>query len=53
MATVKLLARNKTTNKFELLYQNELDPTSIFIDQSKLANNDVRQIQYKGIPMKK
>ena len=45
---LKLLARNYNTNKFELLYQTEVDPGSIYIDRSKLADNRIEKIQYNG-----
>lgn len=52
-AVVKLLARDGSTGKFGLLFQANVDPTSIFIDHSKLSDNEVRSIQYKGDSNKK
>ncbi len=46
----EITARNKGTMQFESLLKVEVDPASIFIDKSKLKENVVTRIQYKGDP---
>lgn len=50
---VEITARNKADMRFHLLLRQEVDPNSIFIDRSKLADNKVTSIQQKGNPAQK
>ena len=48
--TVTLLGRNRSINIKDTLLTLEIDPSSIFIDRSKLNDNPVVDIQVKGEP---
>jgi hypothetical protein len=47
---IKLLARNKSDNEFEILMELTVNPESIFIDRGKLSDNEVIIIQSNGKP---
>ncbi|MDL2255095.1 IgA Peptidase M64 [Parabacteroides sp. OttesenSCG-928-K15] len=46
--TIEITARNRATSLFSTLLRTEVDPTSIYIDRSKLYNHKVTEIQRKG-----
>lgn len=45
---IDITARNKADMKFYSIMKHEVDPSSIFIDRSSLAENKVRKIQDMG-----
>jgi hypothetical protein len=49
-ATVVLFARNRSTNDMDTLMTLEFDPSSIFIDRSRLKENPAADIQIHGVP---
>lgn len=49
----ELTGRNKADNQFYPLLQQNIDPSSIFIDKGKLHENKVELIQFKGEPSSK
>lgn len=46
----EISARDKADMQFHPLLKQEIDPQSIFIDRSKLKDNKITKIQYKGDP---
>lgn len=50
---LELTARDKADMQFHPLLKMDVDPSSIFIDRSKLKENRVTQIQYNGDPTEK
>lgn len=50
---VEFMVRDKNSMQFQPLLKMDVDPSSIFIDRSRLKNNRVDKIQYKGDPTEK
>lgn len=50
---VEITGRDKNDMQFYPLLKVEIDPSSIYIDRSKLTENKVSHIQYKGNPTEK
>ncbi len=50
---LEITGRDKNDMLFHPLLQQEVDPTSIFIDRSKLKENRISRIQYQGDPNQK
>lgn len=46
--TIEITARDKADMLFHPLLQQDIDPSSIFIDRGKLKENQVTKIQYNG-----
>ncbi|MDR2776256.1 MAG: IgA Peptidase M64 [Tannerella sp.] len=49
-ATAVLLARNRSVNEMDTLMTLEIEPSSIFIDRSRLKDNPTANIQVHGEP---
>lgn len=46
----ELMLRSREDMSFSPLMRIDIDPASVFIDRSRLADNDVRRVVYNGAP---